>query len=486
MNSSLGVDGSLEWHDKVLNVKLNAANPRALSEGDVSPVSLALTGDPLALDFEGSLDAGAPGATGKLTLDVPSVQRLAEWAGSPLQAQRDVFGPLDIVGDLSASPGKVTFNGMTLAFDEIEGTGNLSAALGGAVPSVKGELALGDLDLNPYLEAFGGGGEGEAQAETDAKPAAKSEGWSDEPVDLSALKKLNADLFLTTKRLKVQEIEIDDSAVGVRLNGGKLAVDLSRLTLYGGSGVAALNVDASGKVPAIAHTLKLTGLEARPFLADVADTDSLAGTAQLDVDITTKGQSQKAMVSALNGTGAFSFLEGAIYGINVAAMIRDPSSFVLDRPTEAKKTDFAKLSGTYSIVNGVVKNDALTLLSPLLRVAGAGAVNMPSRTLYYRLEPKAVATLKGQGGDGDKAGILVPVIIEGPWDNLKVRPDLEGAAKDLMKDPSKLLKGKDAGSILDLLGSGSGSGDAGSGKPDGTADDAAGSAADRLKKMFGR
>lgn len=475
LDSPFALKGTLNWHNEPLELRLDAARPRALSEGDVSAVVMILKGNPLTVSFNGQLDAGAPSAEGKAGLIVPSIKGLASWAGKPLAVKGDVLGPLNITGDLAANASNVSFKGMNLAIDAIKGAGSLSAALGGKVPGIKADLALEDLNLNPYLEAFAGD---EGAVQPAAKPAAGSKGWSDEPIDVSALRMVNADLSLTTKLLQVHEIKVDESAVGVKLNGGKLAVDLSKLKLYGGSGVAKLTVDASGKTPVVAQSAKLTGLQARPFLTDATGSDALAGTAQLDIDVTTKGISQKAMVSALNGKGSFRFLDGAVYGINIAAMIRDPTSVVMNKATESQKTDFAELSGTYTIANGVLTNNDLTLQSPLLRIAGAGTVNMPPRTLNYRLEPKAVASIKGQGGDTDKSGILVPIIISGPWDNLNFRPDLAGVAGQLAKDPSQLLKGGDpASNLKGLLPGSSGSSSDGDPVKPGT---------DSLKKLFGK
>ena len=66
--------------------------------------------------------------------------------------------------------------------------------------------------------------------------------------------------------------------------------------------------------------------------------------------------------------------------------------------------------------------------APVFRISGAGTVDLPKRSLNYRIEPKVAATLEGQGGK-DAAGLMVPVIITGPWDNLSYRPDLAAVAK---------------------------------------------------------
>ncbi len=66
-----------------------------------------------------------------------------------------------------------------------------------------------------------------------------------------------------------------------------------------------------------------------------------------------------------------------------------------------------------------MRNFDLMLKSPLLRVEGTGAIDLPQRQLKYRLLPKSVVSFDGTPVDGS----LVPVIVEGPWDDLAYRPD---------------------------------------------------------------
>ena len=47
----------------------------------------------------------------------------------------------------------------------------------------------------------------------------------------------------------------------------------------------------------------------------------------------------------------------------------------------------------------------------------------------------------GQGGDTGTKGLVVPVIVEGPWHAVTYRPDLAGMIGDIAKDPTKALEG---------------------------------------------
>ena len=140
----------------------------------------------------------------------------------------------------------------------------------------------------------------------------------------------------------------------------------------------------------------------------------------------------------LSGQGQATFRDGAIVGINVAGMVRNVTWHSRVAPREARETDFAELSGSFDIENGILTNNDLWLQAPVLRVAGSGQLNLPERTVNYRIEPRAAPTLEGQGGAREVAGLLVPVIVRGPWDDLTFAPDLESVARRALEDPEAM------------------------------------------------
>ncbi len=293
----------------------------------------------------------------------------------------------------------------------------------------------------------------------------------------------------------------------MQLQDGRLQADLSELNLYDGSGKGRVVVNARQDTPSIAKVYQLKGLNAKPFLTDVAGFERLEGTGAIQLDVQASGKSQKALVENLDGTGAINFQDGAITGINLAAMVRNVKS-AFQNAGETQKTDFAELSGSFNITDGVLRNDDLLLLNPLLRVRGEGQADIGARTVNYRLTPKAVATTKGQGGQVQEKGVAVPVIVEGPWHDVSYRPDLKSVIQDAVKDPEKVKQtfekvkegvegGADPRKLLEGLtgggssGSGSSGGDSGS-ATDGGSGDTSGSgssvedkAKDAIKNLFG-
>ena len=443
-------DGSLVWNGDRIAVDLKADRPRALTEGGETPVALAIQTPKLKSDYAGTLKVlGGLAFQGDVKLDVTSVRELAAWAGSPMPAG-DGFGSLSLAGKASGSGDTYRFTDAQIAFDGMNATGNLTVDTGGARPNLRGNLDVDRIDVNTYLGESAGGGSGGSGGGS----GGGDEGWSTEPIDLSGLKAVDMDFDFSTKEILFQQIKIADSALKLRLANGVLNANLSKLNLYQGAGSGTLTVNGAGATPQIAANFKLAGLAAEPFLTDAADFKRLQGTTALDIAVTAAGRSQRDMVSALNGNGSLKFTDGKIKGINIAQLARNVFSAATTgwQSGGAQDTDFSEMGGTFTITNGILKNDDLRLLSPLIRVTGAGTANMPPKTLNYRVEPKLVASLEGQGATGAAQGIEVPILITGSWSNPRFAPDLasmiqnrdniESTIKSIREDGGKgLIRG---------------------------------------------
>lgn len=418
LDTPLVAKGGLKWRGQSVDLAVDAANPRAILDGKSSAASIAISSSPVKLSFKG--DALMTGAKGDIDLVVPSVRELVKWTtGKPLDMAGTGMGPFSVKGGLNANGAKVALTNATIAIDAIKAIGDLAVDAGGARPALKGKLAVETLDLNPYLPP------------EDSKPAAKSAGksdWSDAPMDSSGLKAADVDFALSVGAIKIKQIEIGKSALHLLLNNGRLTADLTELALYKGAGKGRFVVDGSQPGLGLDAGFQLKGLAAEPFLKAAAGFDRIEGTGNADINVAGRGRTERQLIQSLSGKGGITFLDGAIKGINLAAMVRNVTTAFTDT-SGPQKTDFAELSGTYAIASGIVTNKDLALKSPLLRIEGAGTVDLPKRAMNYRVEPKAVASTEGQGGKGDVGGIMVPVVIEGPWDNLSYRPDLGAMVK---------------------------------------------------------
>ena len=438
LDSPFRAEGSLVWHGEKLSLAFEGDALRNLMAGAETGLALTLASTPVELDYKGKATLGEPlKVGGDLDLSVPSIRKLAAWTGNPIEDGGRGLGPLKIKGKVAVTGAVYAFTDAQVELDNMFATGDVTVDTGGRRPHVTGRLDLDQLDLNTYLPPVDLGpakqsAEGALQEPPD---------WSEEPLDLTPLLAVNADFDLSVGAIKVQDLKIDRSVLKVSLKDGVLVFDLTELNLYGGTGKGRIKVDGSKKVPAVEKKLVIEGVQAQPLLIDAAKFDRLEGTGRFEVSVTTQGRSQREMVEALNGRGTFKFIDGAITGINVAAMARNPGSSLLKGATgDQQKTDFAELTGSFKIKNGVLRNRDLLLLSPLLRVTGAGKIPMPERTLDYRIEPKIVGSLEGQGGDAEAGGLGLPILITGPWHEPQWKPDIGDALKEVAKDPEKAVE----------------------------------------------
>ncbi len=97
--------------------------------------------------------------------------------------------------------------------------------------------------------------------------------------------------------------------------------------------------------------------------------------------------------------------DGAVTGINLAKTFRQiRATFSMEqeavqRASADEKTDFSDLKASFSIKNGVAHNKDLLARSPLLRVTGAGAIDIGGSTIDY-LAKASVVHLPPAGRQG--------------------------------------------------------------------------------------
>ncbi|HEU4804563.1 MAG TPA: AsmA-like C-terminal region-containing protein, partial [Nitrobacter sp.] len=99
-----------------------------------------------------------------------------------------------------------------------------------------------------------------------------------------------------------------------------------------------------------------------------------------------------------------------------------------ERPDQT--TDMSQLSATATIAQGQATTNDLFLAGPLVRMTGAGTVDLGSKTLAFRVEPKLVMTTEGQGGRADPIGLGIPVVVQGAWSEPRIYPDVTGILDD--------------------------------------------------------
>lgn len=296
------------------------------------------------------------------------------------------------------------------------------------------------------------------------KPAEKSTG--DTPIDLSALKKLNASGDAKIGWLKLANVTTQNVNIGLKADSGQVTVSPFAANLYQGSMSGMLKVDARA-TPSISFKQDMKGIAIGPLLVDAINNDMLDGKGTLSVDVTTTGNTVGALKAALNGKAAINLADGAVKGIDIAGTVRDIKSKVnifKDKSSigadQSKRTDFSELTASFDIKNGVAHNEDLAMKAPILRLAkgdSRGDIDIGKETINYLAKPTIVKSLKGQGGaDLDSlAGFAIPVKITGTFSAPKFGMDFAAIGAAITK--STLLDkvgGEKGAAVKELIGGG--------------------------------
>lgn len=326
-------------------------------------------------------------------------------------------------------------------------------------PKFNFNIEIDKLDADRYIT--------KAPKESSAKPQ------PDAPIDLSALKSLNATGEARIGSLKLANIKTANVNMGLNASGGLVQVSPFAADLYQGSTAGSLKLDARA-VPNITLKQEMKGVAIGPLLIDAIQNDMLDGKGTLKLDVTTQGNTVGALKKALNGTTALVLADGAVKGIDIAGSIREFKSKInILKPQNSlgadqkKKTDFSEMTASFNIKNGVAHNEDLSMKAPLFRIIGSGDIDVGNSTLNYLAKPTVVASLKGQGGsDLDSlSGLTIPIKITGSFDAPKYAMDFAGMGAALAKSKvlekvggskgeavQQLLGGDKAGALGGLLG----------------------------------
>ncbi|GGK44348.1 AsmA family protein [Salinarimonas ramus] len=413
----VAVSGDAVWRGERIGLD-GTLDARALVEGRAGALDLGLAAPRFEAGYRGTLAPGGALA-GEASLRTGSLRDLLAWLGRAPSTPGGL-GPFAVSGRLDVAPGAIGLAEARIALDGASGTGE-ARIVQGPRPRIEGRLALDRLDLNPYFGlSSDGGASGGALA-----------GWSETPVDLSALRAVDVALDLSLGALVFRDIETGRVSATARLENGRLAAELQEIALYGGGGNGRVDVVADPAAPSLAARFAFADLDARSFLAAATGFERLEGRGSLRLDVSGSLVTQRRLMETLFGSAGFAFRDGAIRGVDVTSLARLLSTGIVDgwALAEGARTELYAVEASLAIENGIARTNDLRLVGPLVDMSGTGAVDLPQQRLAFTVEPR-VAFQRGSGEGIELVGFGAPVRIEGPWARPRIYPDIAGVLQD--------------------------------------------------------
>lgn len=424
---SLSLSGQIAG--QALRGSLRAGNGEALVAGDLTSLVVELEGGFGRVFFEGRAGHGLPSAEGRLALDLrdlPALARLADMAPPALPAPFDrslaLSGTLTVPG-----PQAVFLRGLQLSSggNRIEGDADLT--LSGERPLLRARLSAGPLALGAAGgPGAGAGGEGTA-----------AQGWSEARIDASALALLDADVTLAAPSVILGGQAFAPVDLRAALDRARLVTTFRELGVHGGriTGEFVIN-NRSGL--SVGGNLAAENVALREALTAWAGYDRLSGSAGGSLRFLGVGPSVAAIMASLSGEAALRIGPGELRGVDLAATLRGA--------TGEGRTVFDGVTAGFVMERGVARNDDLALTGPVIGLTGRGSVDLGGRSLDYRLTP---VTLGGERIGGAMAGIGLRA--SGPWHDVRLSPDLSGAAGERLEQEREALRERVEGAIEERL-----------------------------------
>lgn len=413
LDAPFTLDGSALWRGQ--KVALSARLDRTgavLRPGGTTDMIAAVTAAPVTLKLAGRIankaagDGDALAFDGHADLSAPSLRDLAAWSGLTVALPPHGFGALALSGTLHADSGSAALSHATFSLDAIKASGDLTLDDAGGRPRLAGTLKTGVLDFNPYLGA------------------APARGWSDDRYDTALLRPFDADLALDAAGVTYRHLRVGDSTIAVHLAAGKLALDLRDAALYRGNANGKIDVDAAAQPATVTIVGAVSNVDLGAFLRDSGGGAGIDGAGSFTLKGTAHGDSERALVASLNGTASFRVAHGGLGGVDLSGMFKNSATSYRG----GGSTIIRGASGSFTIRNGMMSNRDLTVSTASIEATGAGTVDLPARTLDYRVAPRLIAGI-----------VTVPVIVSGPWDHISYTPDVAGIAKGIVTAPVNVV-----------------------------------------------
>lgn len=358
---------------------------------------------------------GDPSVTGSVSLAPLLLREIEPRLGFALPKTRDpkALSQLSATTQFAYDASSLTLTHLQLHLDETEIQGDLQL-LSGEPQMLHFDLGVDQIDLDRYRTPASG-------AVAPMPPSESSPAREEKPWDASGT--------LTLKSARLAHLDLSNVRIAVAAKGKLLHLSPIEAQVDGGHLGADVTVDRQGTTPAISVDAQVKGIDMARLLANTAGRGRLSGRATLALKAAAHGAGVDAMLKSLAGHLDADLADGALEGIDVgyeiglARALIDKSSAAA--PVSTGRTPFQAFKLSSQIANGIAETHDLIIASQALKITGQGSANLATKGIDFKL---SASVLTAPGRDTD-----IPLKISGSYLAPTVRPDIEGLAKDQLK-----------------------------------------------------
>jgi uncharacterized protein involved in outer membrane biogenesis len=419
--------------------KLGKPTASGSVEGNVGSLKIKsdLKGASVNIQFEGVVKnpVVAPAFDLGVALNHPETVRFIRLISPEFSPAAKTLGPLAAAFRVAGAPSDFQVSGLDAVVGPVTVKGNAAIKTGGSRPFIRADLATSEILLDLFqpvpkrtgaATARGRAAAANGATNTSSATLAGSNGrWSRDPIDLSVLRGVDADIKLRMAGLISDRIRLSQPSLEAVLKDGRLDLRQFKAGLFGGSLSANGSADAAARVPAIAANVTASNLDLATAAKTFGQEVRVAGPLSIDASLKTAGNSVAAFVSSLGGAGKLSGkvkilttkkedralgaigLASALFGNKVRELKQ--AGGLTSILVQAFGRTPASLSGNLTIERGVVRTQDTVLSGTGARALTTGAVNLPR----WLIDTNTAVSRDNQ----DTQAPYVSVALTGPLDS---------------------------------------------------------------------
>ena len=386
--------GSLIWEGERVDLSATLIDPLELIAGRPSLGEFVVTGDPIRMTFDGSVGRNGLDFTfdGETTAAMGSLRHVIDWAGASI-GRGETLADAAIAGHVEWEWPILSFSDAEMSLDGNNAIGAFTVDFSGDRVEIIGTLALTQLDLTPYADAF-------------LSDLPDDQTWEDVPINLPLFDYVDADIRISADRLNIGATHLEGLAASAISDQGDISLQIAEGSFYGGRFRASLTAHYEAPLFQTEIQMQLTDVEVAAALADIVGTVPIGGRLTGNMSLTTEGTDWGQLVEQMMGQFSASVSSGTIYGADLSPAIEAPEPAVDTVVIGSGETRFDAIEALFSVHDGQIFADSIDVAGLGYSIAFAGHGSLLAPTI---------------GGSGDLligAGEdihIVPFVVTGTW-----------------------------------------------------------------------
>ena len=371
---------------RIIDVRLPRTGPFA--------VKGRLTGSTKALSLteaQGSVSRESlrVSATGKvkdllsfsgMDLKVTAAGREFADIGTLITTKLPELGSFDLSGRLTGSPKSLGLEGLYAVLGKSDFRGSAKVEFRQR-PRVTLVLESGLVDFTPLMR------KAREEDKLVEKEGRDRRLFADDPLPVDLLKKVDADLTLSARRIQARDAGLEFGRLTLMLNGSELSIDTLE-AVYEGAQISGDAHFYPGSPPTIITKFLVQNFDLGGFLRETGASDQVEGHIDIAADLKSAGESVHSLMANLNGTA------GAVMGKGYFSKYLDLIAMDLSRKVipfwgsnkEAGRVKCGVVE--FDIKNGLATSQAFAFDTKLTILTGEGEINLDTEQLNFLLAPK--------------------------------------------------------------------------------------------------